>query len=109
MESPMTATFGFLPVRPVSEAPVAEKANDLVAMLEAGDVDAITFTSSSTARNLMAMLGGSEDVLRRTQLFSIGPITTKTLVDAGFEVTAEAEEYTIPGLVETLVAAFGRR
>ena len=89
--------------------PVAEKANDLVAMLEAGDVDAITFTSSSTARNLMAMLGGSEDVLRRTQLFSIGPITTKTLVDAGFEVTAEAEEYTIPGLVETLVAAFGRR
>lgn len=87
-------------------APPAESASGLAAMLEAGEVDAVTFTSSSTARNLVSALGSKAELLSRTKLFSIGPVTSKTLVDAGFSVAAEAREYTIGGLVETLSEAF---
>lgn len=85
-------------------------AADLVRQLQEGAVDAVTFTSSSTARNLFALLGDDAPVLRRSaQLFSIGPITTGTLVDAGCTDVHEAEEYTIDGLVECLCGYYRER
>ena len=66
--------------------------------------DAITFTSSSTANNLMALIGAAgltvpPEVLR----VSIGPITSQTLCELGLPAHAEAAEATIPALVEVLV------
>ena len=87
--------------------PAAAAADALVQRLEAGEVDAVTFTSSSTARNLLELLGGHDDALRNARLFSIGPITTATLAKAGFTEVQEAAEYTIPGLVDALVNAYG--
>ena len=85
-------------------------AADLVRQLQEGAVDAVTFTSSSTARNLFALLGDDAPVLRRgAQLFSIGPITTGTLADAGCTDVHEAEEYTIDGLVECLCGYYRER
>jgi uroporphyrinogen-III synthase len=72
----------------------------------------ITFTSSSTVRNFVQLLGG-----RRSQEFqpltdfkgirfaSIGPITSATLRDFGLRVDVEAQEYTIPGLIKAIVLA----
>ena len=74
-----------------------------MARLESGEVDAVTFTSSSTARNLLELLGENRDALNCPRLFSIGPITTATLAAAGFTDVVEATEYTIPGLVDALV------
>ena len=86
--------------------PSAARADELVAKLQAGEVDAITFTSSSTARNLIALLGDRASMLADVDLFSIGPITSQTLADAGFPPAHEAATYTIPGLVEAVLAAY---
>jgi uroporphyrinogen-III synthase len=76
-------------------------------------VDAITFTSSSTARGLLEGLAALDrdphEALRGVALAAIGPITTATLREAGLEPTLVAEEYTIPGLVAALIAYFTAR
>jgi uroporphyrinogen-III synthase len=65
--------------------------------------DAITFTSASTARNLIALLEAANLTLPPTiTLASIGPITSQTLRDLGYPPTIEAPEPTIPALVQTL-------
>jgi len=65
---------------------------------------AITFTSSSTALNLFALLAAAginlpPEILRA----SIGPITSQTLRDLGYPPQLEAAEPTVPALVEILV------
>lgn len=90
-----------------TELPDDGGAGRLVRLLEGEEVDAVTFTSSSTARNLVRLLGARSGELGKARLFSIGPITTQALEDLGFEVFGEAGEYTIAGLTECLVAAFG--
>ena len=69
---------------------------------------AITFTSSSTATNLAAILGeGFRDALADKQVFSIGPITTNTLHDLGIHQVHQADEYTIDGLVACMLETLG--
>ena len=73
----------------------------------------ITFTSSSTVKNFVGLLG-----LRRARAAlkkparhqgihtaSIGPVTSATLREFGLPVDIEAKEYTIPGLVAAIVEA----
>ncbi|MEM5770740.1 MAG: uroporphyrinogen-III synthase, partial [Bacillota bacterium] len=75
--------------------------------LRARRVDAVTFTSSSTVKNFLALLAG-EDIpalLSGVLLAAIGPITAATAREAGLEVAVIAREYTIKGLAEALVEA----
>jgi uroporphyrinogen-III synthase len=69
----------------------------------------VTFTSSSTVRNFVSLLGSPErlpqKVLDGIQLASIGPITSATLREFGLPVHIEASEYTIPGLVHAIAAS----
>jgi uroporphyrinogen III methyltransferase/synthase len=65
--------------------------------------DWITFTSSSTASNLIAACGA--EALRGVGVASIGPVTSATLRDAGVEVTVEASPHTVPGLVSAILMA----
>lgn len=76
----------------------------VLAELEAGAIDAATFTSSSTVRNFAALAGEGRaaQVLTRTRVVCIGPVTAATARDLGIRVDGEAEEHTIPGLVEEL-------
>jgi uroporphyrinogen-III synthase len=69
--------------------------------------DAITFTSSSTATNLLSLLEVATlplppEILRA----SIGPITSQTLRDLGHPPHLEATESNIPSLVQTLAGHF---
>ena len=65
--------------------------------------DAITFTSSSTVRNFVDLIGaGNRYLLTGIMLASIGPVTSATLREVGLPVHIEAREYTIPGLVAAL-------
>jgi len=75
---------------------------DVTRQIESGFVDAVTFTSSSTVRAFLQMLGGATDVLRGITLACIGPITAQTLRDAGLEPSVVAQTYTVSGLVEAL-------
>ncbi|MBV8819135.1 MAG: uroporphyrinogen-III synthase, partial [Acidobacteriaceae bacterium] len=62
--------------------------------------DWVTFTSSSTAQNLIDAAG--PEALRGPRIASIGPITTQTLRKHDIQVTVEASTYTIPGLVDAI-------
>lgn len=65
----------------------------------------VTFTSSSTARNFQTLAGRLSPPVRAQMKFaSIGPVTSATLRELGLGVDVEAEKYTIPGLVEAIVA-----
>lgn len=70
--------------------------------------DAITFTSSSTVRNFVELIGKENmdsGVLDGVKLVSIGPITSSTLLEVGLRVDVEADEHTVPGLVDAIVHA----
>jgi uroporphyrinogen-III synthase len=68
--------------------------------------DVITFTSSSSARNFLDLLGtANEALLTGIKLASIGPVTSDTLRRLGLRVDIEAREYTIPGMVATIATA----
>ena len=66
--------------------------------------DMITFTSSSTASNFVKLCGNRplKKVLSGVAVASIGPITSETVRKLGLQVTVEAGESTIPGLVEAI-------
>jgi uroporphyrinogen III methyltransferase/synthase len=64
--------------------------------------DYVTFTSSSTVRNLTEALG--ERFPRNARIVSIGPVTSEAVRNAGLEVDVEAERHDIEGLVAALLA-----
>jgi uroporphyrinogen III methyltransferase/synthase len=66
-------------------------------------VDWITFTSSSTVKNFLALAGA--DRLQDVRIGSIGPVTSATARMHGLDVTVEAREHTIDGLLDAITAA----
>lgn len=87
--------------------PEGSKAGLREALKEATRPDIITFTSSSTVRNFVALVGDQQS-LAGVQFASIGPVTSATLRETGLRVDIEATQYTIPGLVEAIVQARSR-
>jgi uroporphyrinogen III methyltransferase/synthase len=65
-------------------------------------VDAVTFTSSSTVRNLVDILDGEKELLESSLVACIGPITAATAKEIGLRVDLVAERHTVEGLVESL-------
>ncbi len=82
----------------------------LKGLLSTDSVDCITFTSSSTCSNLVALLGKNGlKLLKGVKLFSIGPITTNTAREEGLRIAATAAEYTLEGLVDCMVEYYSKR
>jgi len=73
--------------------------------LRAGEIDIATFASSSSVRNLIAMLDGDASPLRSVTIAAIGPVTAQAVRDAGLTPAIIATTYTIEGLVEALIAS----
>ncbi|MDQ6808886.1 MAG: uroporphyrinogen-III synthase, partial [Verrucomicrobiota bacterium] len=67
--------------------------------LEEEGADLITFTSSSTVENFLAL---GLPWPAGMQVGSIGPITSKTARDGGLTVAFEARRHDIPGLVDAI-------
>ena len=65
--------------------------------------DWITFTSSSTVKNLLAITG--REALDGVRTASIGPVTSATLCAHGLKVDAEAKQFTLEGLIDEILAA----
>lgn len=75
----------------------------LAAKLADGEIDLITFTSSSTVTNLLAILGPEAPALvGGTRVACIGPITASTCLEHGVKPDVIAEEFTIAGLVQAI-------
>jgi uroporphyrinogen III methyltransferase/synthase len=85
--------------------PSSEGKEALASELEAGGIDCVTFTASSTVENFVGAFGAEESarLLAGARVVCIGPITADTARGFGLGVDAEAREYTIPGLVEAVV------
>ena len=91
--------------------PPAEVSAALRAALAAGEVDAVTFTSSSTARNFARLFTDEE---RRAwfagvTVASIGPITAATAAEHGFRTAVMPSDYTIPALARAIAQHFAAR
>lgn len=88
-------------VVPVYRTVLGEGDPRVLALLCSGAIDAITFTSSSTAVNFSELAGeAARDAVRAGALVaSIGPVTSGTLRSLGFGVDVEAEPSTVGGLV----------
>ncbi len=74
--------------------------------LEKRIVDCITFTSSSTVKNLSRMLGAELFVtmLQGVTVASIGPITSRTCRELGLKVDIEPDEYTLTALASSIAS-----
>jgi uroporphyrinogen III methyltransferase/synthase len=79
----------------VREEPSAE------AIEAAQTADYVTFTSSSTVRNLTEALG--DRFPRDARIVSIGPVTSEAVIEAGLKVDIEADPHDIDGLVAALL------
>jgi uroporphyrinogen III methyltransferase/synthase len=75
-----------------------------------GDCDMVTFTSSSTVTNFVSLLGdGAREVLSRSHIAAIGPVTADTLRKMGFEPEVVPAEYTIDALAAAICRFFANR
>jgi len=75
-------------------------------------IHVVTFTSSSTVRNFVAMLGGVKAVkplLQSVMIACIGPITAKAAEEYGLTVSIMPSENTIPALVDAIAHHYGSR
>lgn len=89
--------------RPASQLPA-----ETAAALEAGEVDVLTFTSSSTATNFARLVGPERfrALGEKTLIAAIGPITAQTLANLGLAVQIQPQTYTIPALAAAIVDYF---
>lgn len=78
----------------------------LAAEIAADRIDAVTFTSSSTVRCFVDLVGRDAATSGRFVAGTIGPIAAGTARELGIRNVLEAEPHTVPGLVETLVRRF---
>lgn len=77
--------------------------------LEQHQLDAVVFSSPSTARNLAALVGGTaqlQQLLEGVAVASIGPVTTKACQELGLSVAIEPEQATLDALVGDLKQHF---
>jgi uroporphyrinogen-III synthase len=85
-------------------APAWQDMGELKKALLAREVDAVTFTSSSTVRHFVSIFAPGElpRLMAGVTVACIGPVTRATAVAAGLEPEIVAEEYTIAGLAAAL-------
>ncbi len=87
-----------------------QHSTELVEMLVKKMVDVVTFTSSSTVKNFVELVGKDNlSTLQGVTIASIGPVTSDTARRLGLTVDVEAEQYTIDGLVAGIVDYFSKR
>ena len=83
---------------------IDEKSREIAEDVLKSDVDYVTFTSSSTVKNLVEIAGENyKELLEGKKLVSIGPVTSRTIEEFGLEVYKEAEVSTIQGVMDVLV------
>jgi uroporphyrinogen III methyltransferase/synthase len=97
--------------------PPAGATEEVRGLLAGGEVDLLTFASSSTVRNFVDLLGaeGLRVALtrprrcdgRRVEVGCIGPVTAQTARALGLPVDIQPAEYTIAAFAEAIVRHFG--
>lgn len=88
--------------------PDGDRGEEVLARIREGSIDCVTFGSSSTVENFLALIPA--EVLKEhassVRLAAIGPVTAKTLGTHGLACNIMPDAYTIPALVQALVEAY---
>lgn len=79
-----------------------EPSKEVLDLVRAGKIDVVTFTSSSTVRNLATLLEGDIGVLRSATIACIGPSTASTAAEIGLPPHVVADDPSVPGLISGL-------
>jgi uroporphyrinogen III methyltransferase/synthase len=85
-----------------------QDAHKIRALLTNCEIDCLTFTSSSTVSNFFALIG-NEDLQRcgdRMAVACIVPITAETAANFGLKTSIMPAQYTVRGLVDSIVSYF---
>ena len=104
----LTAQGAVVDVIPIYQTLPATLDSTALTALQQG-VDVVTFTSGSTVRNFMQGLLDNKltpDLLQTATIACIGPQTAAAAQELGLHVDLVADDYTIDGLVDGLVAHF---
>ena len=67
-----------------------------------------SFFSPSAVKSVWEGLGEKRDILRRSKIAVIGPVTAMAVRDLGLEVFLEARDHSDKGFVDALCSALGR-
>jgi uroporphyrinogen III methyltransferase/synthase len=88
--------------------PQSDKKDEILSDFLNNRIDMVTFTSSSTVKNFKAIFTDEEfkAVIQTFKPVSIGPITTDTAVELGLRPEITADEYTIDGLVDSILKLY---
>ena len=96
-------------VAPVYQnVPPQGRKDELREELAEGDIDLVTFTSSSTVTNFLTMVDAADEqelhqLLDGVKIAAIGPITAETVRKNGLTVDIQPDNYTIADLVDAIV------
>jgi uroporphyrinogen III methyltransferase/synthase len=76
-----------------------------------GEIDLLTFTSSSTVTNFLTMVDAKSEeelhqLLNKVTIAAIGPVTAKTILESGLKVDIQPERYTIVDMVASIVSFY---
>ncbi|MGL5087947.1 MAG: uroporphyrinogen-III C-methyltransferase [Cetobacterium sp.] len=66
------------------------------------EVEYITFLSSSTVESFNKSINGDLTLLKDKKVVSIGPVTTKTLIELGYKVALEAKVFDVDGVIDVI-------
>ena len=79
--------------------------DQLIRLLHEKRIHVLTFTSSSTVKNFVKIIGPDNvsKLLDGVMVASIGPITSTRARELGLKVDVEAAEYTIDGLIQAIL------
>jgi uroporphyrinogen III methyltransferase/synthase len=96
-------------VAPVYQnVPPQGRKDELREELAEGDIDLVTFTSSSTVTNFLTMVDATDEkelhhLLDGVKIAAIGPITAETARKNGLTVDIQPDSYTIADMVDAIV------
>jgi uroporphyrinogen III methyltransferase / synthase len=88
--------------------PPAEVDPEALDLIRKGMLDAATFASSSSVRNLASLLGADFERLKRVVIACIGGVTAETAREYGLQVAVESPEQRVEALVEALRDHYAR-
>lgn len=84
--------------------------NDTSLLLEKlvnNEIHLLTFTSASTVSNFVKLIGKENlDLINNIDIASIGPVTSKKILEYNLKVTIEAKEHTIDGLISEILSYY---
>lgn len=80
--------------------------DDVINEIQDAKVDWVMLTSSAMARRFAALLPAdlSPECRQKMKFASISPVTTGAARESGIEITVEATEFTIAGLIDAVIA-----